>query len=70
MTHEEIKAFDCGSKINLQSFNLTILEEIRKLVTKIKMTLLVDENETIHNKLEKLSYKLEIISPYFKLFLG
>ena len=33
----------------------------------MKVALLVDDNETISTKLNKLSYKPEIISPYFKL---
>jgi glycerophosphoryl diester phosphodiesterase len=54
-------------RVNLQSFDVTILEEIKKQSPKMKVALLVDENETIGDKLKKLSYKPEIISPYYKL---
>ena len=33
----------------------------------MKLALLVDENESIDNKLKSLSFSPEIISPYFKL---
>ena len=63
----EVKAHDVFDLVNLQSFDLTILEEIKKQAPKMPVALLVDEDETIEGKLEKLSYKPEIISPYFKL---
>ena len=53
--------------MNLQSFDLVILEEIKKQSSNMPVALLVDEDETIETKLEKLSYKPEIISPYFRL---
>lgn len=52
---------------NLQSFDLSILEEIKKQAPNMVVALLVDENENIIVKTSKLSYKPEIISPYFKL---
>ncbi|MCF7560410.1 glycerophosphodiester phosphodiesterase [Sabulilitoribacter multivorans] len=52
---------------NLQSFDVRILEEIKRQESKMKVALLVDEDETIDDKLAKLSFKPEIISPYFKL---
>jgi glycerophosphoryl diester phosphodiesterase len=55
------------NQVNLQSFDLVILEEIKKQSPKMPVALLVDEDETISGKLAKLSYKPEIISPYFKL---
>jgi len=55
------------NRVNLQSFDLAILEEIKKQSPEMKVALLVDDNETIKDKLAELSYKPEIISPYFKL---
>ncbi len=52
---------------NLQSFDLNILEEIKLQSPKMEVALLVDEVESISEKLDLLSYKPEIISPYFKL---
>ncbi len=63
----EIKESELFSQVNLQSFDLVILEEIKKQSPQMPVALLIDEDETIASKLEKLSYKPEIISPYFKL---
>ncbi|MGC1205596.1 MAG: glycerophosphodiester phosphodiesterase family protein [Flavobacteriaceae bacterium] len=52
---------------NLQSFDLSVLEEIKRQSPKMKVALLVDENEDIWNKITKMSYIPEIISPYYKL---
>ncbi|MFD1063358.1 glycerophosphodiester phosphodiesterase family protein [Winogradskyella litorisediminis] len=63
----EIKSEGFGSRVNLQSFDLTILEEIKKQSPEMQVAILVDEDESISKKLDQLSYKPEIISPYFKL---
>ena len=54
-------------KTNLQSFDLRILEEIKLQSPNMKVAILIDRNESISEKLKQLSYKPEIISPYFKL---
>ncbi|WP_299364620.1 glycerophosphodiester phosphodiesterase family protein [Winogradskyella sp.] len=64
---DEIEKYDMFSHVNLQSFDLAILEEIKKQSPKMPVALLIDEDETIKAKLAKLSYQPEIISPYFKL---
>ncbi len=64
---DEIEESGLFSNVNLQSFDLVILEEIKKQSPSMPVALLVDEDETIATKLEKLSYKPEIISPYFGL---
>ena len=56
-----------SNRVTLQSFDVRALEEIKKNRPHIKTSLLVDEYESINNKLNQLSYKPEIISPYFKL---
>ena len=55
------------NKTNLQSFDLRILEEIKLQSPSMKVAILIDRNECISEKLTQLSYKPEIISPYFKL---
>ncbi|WP_179351725.1 glycerophosphodiester phosphodiesterase family protein [Winogradskyella vidalii] len=55
------------SRVTLQSFDVAILEEVKKQAPEIELALLVEGNETIEGKLETLSFKPEIISPYFKL---
>lgn len=64
---QEIKANDEFQKVNLQSFDLAILEEIRQQSPKMKVALLIDEDEDIAQKLNRLSYQPEILSPYYKL---
>ncbi|WP_299128898.1 glycerophosphodiester phosphodiesterase family protein [uncultured Winogradskyella sp.] len=54
-------------RVNLQSFDSAVLEEIKVQAPKMEVALLVDENETIKSRLEALSFTPEIISPYYKL---
>lgn len=54
-------------RTTLQSFDLRGLEEIHKQKPNVNTALLVDENESIEQKLDDLSFKPKIISPYFKL---
>lgn len=67
---EVIKNHNMLSRVNLQSFDLVILEEIHKQDPSMKVALLVDDNETIEGKLNLMTYKPEIISPYYKLLTG
>jgi len=64
---EVIKSESISNRVILQSFDLRALEEIRKQNPQIQIALLVDENERISEKISNLSFKPEIISPYFKL---
>ena len=58
---------DAFNETNLQSFDLSVLEQIKKQSPKMEVALLVDENEDIWNKMNTMSYSPEIISPYYKL---
>ncbi|MCB4799542.1 glycerophosphodiester phosphodiesterase family protein [Neotamlana laminarinivorans] len=62
-----IEANNAFAETNLQSFDLRVLEEIKKQSPKMKVAILIDEDENITTKLNSLSYKPEIISPYYKL---
>ncbi|WP_405576620.1 glycerophosphodiester phosphodiesterase [Winogradskyella sp. Asnod2-B02-A] len=64
---DEIKKQEMLHRVNLQSFDLQILEQIKKQSPTMQVALLVEDNETIEEKLKALSYQPEIISPYFKL---
>lgn len=64
---DELKTNDMMSRVNLQSFDVAILEEIKKQAPKMGVALLIEDNEVIEEKLRKLSFIPEIISPYFKL---
>lgn len=63
----EINEFGVFDRTNLQSFDIRILEEIKRQSPKMKVALLVDANESIDIKLSRLSFKPEIISPHLKL---
>jgi len=67
MVLDEIEKNEMLSRVNLQSFDIVILEEIKKQLPTMKVALLVEDNETIDEKLKTLTFKPEIISPYFKL---
>jgi len=54
-------------RTTLQSFDLRALEEIHKQNPNIQTALLIDENESINQKLSSLSFKPIILSPYYKL---
>lgn len=64
---EVVNKNDAFNETNLQSFDLRILEEIKKQSPEMIIALLVDENESILEKLNQLSFTPEIISPYYKL---
>ncbi|WP_439151657.1 glycerophosphodiester phosphodiesterase family protein [Winogradskyella sp.] len=64
---DEIIENEMFNRVNLQSFDLVILEEIKKQSPKMKVALLIHEGETIKEKLSQLSYQPEIISPCYKL---
>lgn len=64
---ETLKKPNVLQRTNLQSFDLRILEAIKKQEPKIAVAILVDKNESISKKIKALSYKPEIISPNYKL---
>jgi len=64
---EEINKHDMFSRVNLQSFDAAILEEVKVQAPKMPLALLVEDDETINEKLSLLSFQPKIISPYFKL---
>jgi glycerophosphoryl diester phosphodiesterase len=64
---EVINKNDAFESCNLQSFDLQILEEIKRQSPNMELALLVDMNEDINAKLDELSFKPEILSPYFEL---
>ncbi|NNE33439.1 MAG: glycerophosphodiester phosphodiesterase [Winogradskyella sp.] len=63
----EIEDANMFNRVNLQSFDLAILEEIKKQSPEMPIALLIDEYENIEYKRSKLTFKPEIISPYYKL---
>lgn len=64
---QQIKLYNTMDRTNLQSFDLRILEEIKRQAPSMPVAVLIDENEDIWNKTTTLSFLPEIVSPYFKL---
>ena len=67
LVKNEIEASGFANKISLQSFDLAILEEVNQQIPNTTIVLLVDENASIAARLHQLSFKPDVISPYFKL---
>ena len=63
----ELNELGVKDRSNLQSFDLNILEEIRKQDLKIKIAYLVDNMHSVEKNFQKLSYTPDIYSPYYKL---
>lgn len=64
---EQINKNDVFERTNLQSFDLRILEEVKRQAPTMPVAVLVDGNEDIIKKSSVLSFTPEIISPYFQL---
>lgn len=64
---EEVSKYGVASRCNLQSFDVRVLEEIKKQDPDMTVALLIDEKESIEDKLNQISFKPKIISPYFEL---
>ncbi|MEM5565380.1 glycerophosphodiester phosphodiesterase family protein [Psychroserpens sp. AS72] len=62
-----VEAKGISNRVIIQSFDVRALEETKLQNPELSIALLVDENEIIDTKLTTLSFKPEIISPYFKL---
>ena len=67
LTLKVINEAKISKRVNLQSFDIRALESIHEQAPKIKTALLIGGNESIDDKLSKLSFKPEIISPSFEL---
>ncbi len=64
---KELNDLGVKERCNLQSFDVNILEEIHKQDPEIIIAYLVENIEGVKDNLEKLSFKPQIYSPYYKL---
>jgi len=64
---ETISGYDFKNRIVLKSFDVTILNEIKKQNPEIKVSLLVNRQEVISDKLKQLNFTPEILGPYYEL---
>lgn len=65
LLYKELKKHKCLNRIYLQSFDVRILKEIKKQDPKMKLALLVENEESVESNLKLLGFKPEIYSPYF-----
>jgi len=64
---DEIKKHDSADRIYLQSFDVRILQEVKKKDPKMKLALLIENKETPEQNLKRLGFNPEIYSPDFSL---
>jgi len=64
---EMISEYDFKNRIILKSFDVAVLNEIKKQQPEIKISLLINRQEVISDKLKELDFKPEILGPYFEL---
>ncbi|MFD0963391.1 glycerophosphodiester phosphodiesterase family protein [Pseudofulvibacter geojedonensis] len=64
---KEVLPFQLKSRLVLKSFDVEILNEIKLRDSKKRISLLINSEESIDEKLKQLNFKPEIIGPYFKL---
>jgi len=62
-----IAQYDFKDRIVLKSFDVAILNEIKKQQPEIKVSLLVNREEVIFDKLKQLNFTPEILGPYYQL---
>jgi glycerophosphoryl diester phosphodiesterase len=63
----EIKRLQIGSRVMLQSFDIRILQEIRKKDTLVPISLLVENTHGLETNLKNLGFIPEIYAPDFHL---
>ena len=64
---EAIAEYDFKDRIILKSFDIAILKEIKRQQPEIKVSLLINRQEVIFDKLKQLDFKPEILGPYYEL---
>jgi len=64
---EVISEYEFKNRIVLKSFDVAILNEIKKQQPDIKTSLLINRKEVISDKLKQLNFTPEILGPYFEL---
>jgi len=62
----EIKELGISKRLNLQSFDINILEEIHKQNDQIVLAYLIENLSTFEKNMTKLSFVPEIYSPYYR----
>lgn len=63
----EIKLLDIHQRVNLQSFDIKVLQEIRKVDKEISMALLVENLLGVEENINQLGFIPKLYSPYYML---
>ena len=64
---DEIDLLDIKSRVNLQSFDVNILNEIHRQDSSMKVAYLIEEPGNLEQQLALLDFKPDIYSPYYML---
>lgn len=64
---EAVEIFNLKDRLVLKSFDINILNEIKKQCPSQRISLLINRKESIPEKLKQLTFKPEILGPYFEL---
>ncbi len=67
LVYEELKKFNLWSRIILQSFDVRILQELRKKDSSLTISFLVENNDSLEINLTKLGFTPAIYTPEFIL---
>ncbi|MBT8218996.1 MAG: glycerophosphodiester phosphodiesterase [Bacteroidia bacterium] len=63
----DLNKVNIAGRVTIQSFDTNVLEELHRQKSPHKTAYLVESQDSLSGNLEKLSFKPDIYSPYFKL---
>lgn len=63
----KLKQLPISSRMNIQSFDINILKEVKKQAPEIKLSYLIENENSIDDNLKALGFKPDIYSPYYLL---
>lgn len=64
---KELASFQLGDRLILKSFDVAILKEIKRQAPEMIISLLINRQESIEDKLMLIDFKPEILGPYYEL---
>ncbi|HXB41599.1 MAG TPA: glycerophosphodiester phosphodiesterase family protein [Bacteroidia bacterium] len=67
LVYHEIKRLNCLHSCNLQSFDIRILQEIKKRQIKVKTAFLVENEDSFEANIKQLGFETDIYSPDYYL---
>lgn len=64
---DELDLLELKSRVNLQSFDVNILNEIHKQDSSMKVAYLIEKAEPLETQMKRLNFKPDIYSPYYMI---